>query len=403
MDFAIRQYAIVTGNYWAFTLTDGALRMLVVLHFHQLGYSPLQIAALFLFYEIFGVLTNLFGGYLGARVGLNRTMNIGLALQVIALLMLAVPIQWLSVPLVMSAQALSGIAKDLNKMSAKSSIKSLVAENQQSQLFKWVALLTGSKNALKGVGFFLGGALLALMGFKGSVLAMAALLSLIWLASLFLLQQDLGKAKNKPKFSEVFSKSRAINILSAARLFLFGARDIWFVVALPVFLSSQLGWDFWWVGGFLAVWVIGYGIVQSVAPFITGKASGKIPDGRSALWWAVLLAFVTIAIACALTTPLSPAIVLITGLLIFGIVFAINSSLHSYLIVSYAKEDGASMDVGFYYMANALGRLIGTLLSGWVYQTSGLIACLWASAIFITLAAFLSVGLPRNTQVNTNE
>ncbi len=400
---AIRQYAIVTGNYWAFTLTDGALRMLVVLHFHQLGYSPLQIAALFLFYEIFGVITNLFGSYLGARIGLNRTMNIGLGLQVIALVMLAVPTQWLSVPLVMSAQALSGIAKDLNKMSAKSSIKSLVSANQQGQLFKWVALLTGSKNALKGAGFFLGGALLALIGFKGSMLAMAVILSLIWLASLFLLQQDLGKAKNKPKFSEVFSKSRAINILSAARLFLFGARDIWFVVALPVFLSSQLGWDFWWVGGFLALWIIGYGIIQSIAPIITGKVSGKIPDGRSALWWAVLLAVVTTAIAYALTIHIPPTIVLIIGLMIFGIVFAINSSLHSYLIVSYAKEDGASLDVGFYYMANAIGRLIGTLLSGWIYQASGLIACLWVSAIFIILTALLSIGLPRTTQVNTHE
>lgn len=403
MNTAIRQYAIVTGNYWAFTLTDGALRMLVVLHFHQLGYSPLQIAALFLFYEIFGVITNLFGGYLGARIGLNRTMNIGLALQVIALVMLAVPTHWLSVPLVMSAQALSGIAKDLNKMSAKSSIKSLVSANQQGQLFKWIALLTGSKNALKGVGFFLGGALLALMGFKSSVLAMAAMLSLIWLASLFLLQQDLGKAKNKPKFSEIFSKSRAINLLSAARLFLFGARDIWFAVALPVFLSSQLGWDFWWVGGFLAAWVIGYGIVQSLAPNITGKSSGKTPDGRAALRWAILLALVTVTIACALTIDISPAIVLITGLMIFGIVFAINSSLHSYLIVSYAKEDGASLDVGFYYMANALGRLIGTLLSGWIYQESGFIACLWGSAIFISIAAFLSVGLSRTKQVNFNE
>lgn len=400
---AIRQYAIVTVNYWAFTLTDGALRMLVVLHFHQLGYSPLQIAALFLFYEIFGVITNLFGGYLGARIGLNRTMNIGLALQVIALLILAVPTQWLSVPLVMGAQALSGIAKDLNKMSAKSSIKSLVSANQQGQLFKWVALLTGSKNALKGVGFFLGGALLALIGFKGSVLAMAAVLGLIWLASLFLLQQDLGKAINKPKFSEVFSKSRAINILSAARLFLFGARDIWFVVALPVFLSSQLGWDFWWVGGFLALWIIGYGVVQSVAPFITEKTSRKIPDGRSALWWALGLAFITAAIAMAMSTNLPVTPLLIFGLCIFGVLFAINSSLHSYLIVSYAKEDGASLDVGFYYMANALGRLIGTLLSGWIYQAYGLVECLWASAIFIALAAVLSLGLPRTTQVNSYE
>jgi len=397
---AIRQYAIVTGNYWAFTLTDGALRMLVVLHFHQLGYSPLHIASLFLFYEIFGVITNLFGGYLGARIGLNRTMNIGLAMQVIALLMLAVPTQWLSVPLVMSAQALSGVAKDLNKMSAKSSIKSLVSANQQRQLFKWVALLTGSKNALKGVGFFLGGALLALVGFKGSVLAMAAVLGLIWLASLFLLQHDLGKAKNKPKFSELFSKSRAINILSAARLFLFGARDVWFVIALPVFLSSQLGWDFWWIGGFLALWVIGYGIVQSTAPLITRSISKKIPDGRSALWWAVILVFITAAIAIAMSANLPLAPVLIFGLCVFGILFAINSSLHSYLIVSYAKEDGASLDVGFYYMANALGRLIGTLLSGWVYQVSGLVACLWVSTIFIAIAAFLSVGLPQVASEN---
>jgi predicted MFS family arabinose efflux permease len=397
---AIRQYAIVTGNYWAFTLTDGALRMLVVLHFHQLGYSPLQIAALFLFYEIFGVITNLFGGYLGARIGLNRTMNIGLAMQVAALLMLAVPTHWLSVPLVMCAQALSGIAKDLNKMSAKSSIKSLVSANQQGQLFKWVALLTGSKNALKGVGFFLGGALLALIGFKGSVLVMAAVLGLIWWASLFLLQQDFGKAKNKPKFSELFSKSRAINILSAARLFLFGARDVWFVIALPVFLSSQLGWSFWWVGGFLALWVIGYGIVQSTAPLITRSISKKTPDGYSAFWWAVILVFITAAIAIAMSANLPVAPVLIFGLCVFGIFFAINSSLHSYLIVSYAKEDGASLDVGFYYMANALGRLIGTLLSGWVYQVSGLVACLWVSTIFIAIAAFLSVGLPKVASEN---
>lgn len=225
----IRQYLVVTGNYWAFTLTDGALRMLVVLHFHALGYSPLQIAALFLFYEIFGVVTNLIGGYLGARLGLNRTMNLGLALQVAALLMLTVPASWLTVPWVMGAQALSGIAKDLNKMSAKSSIKLLVPDSQQGTLYKWVAILTGSKNALKGVGFFLGGALLTLLGFAGAVLSMAAVLALVWLASLVLLKKDLGKAKAKPKFRDILSKSRAINVLSAARLFLFGARDVWFV------------------------------------------------------------------------------------------------------------------------------------------------------------------------------
>ena len=408
MTSAIRQYAVVTGNYWAFTLTDGALRMLVVLHFHQIGYSPLQIAALFLFYEIFGVITNLFGGYLGARIGLNRTMNIGLALQIIALIMLAVPAQWLSVPLVMGAQALSGIAKDLNKMSAKSSIKSLVSANQQGQLFKWVALLTGSKNALKGVGFFLGGTLLALLGFKGSVIAMAVSLGFIWFASLFLLQQDLGKAKNKPKFSDIFSKSRSINILSAARFFLFGARDIWFVVALPVFLSSQLGWNFWWVGGFLAIWVIFYGLVQSLTPLII-KLKNNSPENKNiydphiAFIWAIALTIVTVTIAGSLTINFSPSFVLIVGLFIFGAVFAINSSLHSYLIVSYAKEDGASMDVGFYYMANASGRLAGTLLSGWIYQSAGFISCLWVSALFLATAAILSLGLPCSLQSNSHE
>ncbi|MCF6754813.1 organoarsenical effux MFS transporter ArsJ [Pseudomonas stutzeri] len=391
----IRQYLLVTGNYWAFTLTDGALRMLVVLHFHALGYTPLQIAALFLFYEIFGVVTNLVGGYLGARLGLNRTMNIGLGMQVAALLMLTVPAALPTVPWVMAAQALSGIAKDLNKMSAKSSIKLLVADGQQGTLYKWVAILTGSKNALKGVGFFLGGALLAVLGFQGALLAMAAVLALIWFASLALLKQDLGKAKAKPKFRDILSKSRAINILSAARLFLFGARDVWFVVALPVYLASVFGWDVWQVGGFLAAWVIGYGVVQSLAPYLTGKRHGHAPDGHAAFAWAVPLAALPAAIALGLAGGWPAQTVLIVGLLAFGALFAVNSALHSYLIVSYAKADGVSLDVGFYYMSNALGRLLGTLLSGWVYQSFGLTACLWISSAFVLLAALVSLGLPR--------
>ena len=296
----------------------------------------------------------------------------------------------------MGAQALSGIAKDLNKMSAKSSIKLLVPDNQQGTLYKWVAILTGSKNALKGVGFFLGGALLALLGFTAAVLVMAAALALICLASLVLLKMDLGKAKAKPKFRDILSKSRAINILSAARLFLFGARDVWFVVALPVYLSSVFGWDFWQVGGFLAAWVIGYGFVQSMAPAITGKAQGRLPDGRVAFVWALLLAGLPAAIALGLGSLLPAQAVLLGGLLLFGALFAVNSSLHSYLIVSYAKEDGVSLDVGFYYMSNALGRLIGTLLSGWVYQNYGLEACLWISSAFVLLAALISLGLPRH-------
>lgn len=390
----LRQYLMITGNYWAFTLTDGALRMLVVLHFHQLGFSPLSIAMLFLFYEIFGVITNLIGGWLGARIGLNKTMNIGLALQVLALLALTVPVSMLTVPWVMAAQALSGIAKDLNKMSAKSSIKSLLPAGASGRLYHWVAVLTGSKNALKGVGFFLGGALLTALGFTGAIWLMAGCLLLVWLLSLVLLKQDLGKAKNKPKFSEIFSKSPAVNILSAARLFLFAARDVWFVVALPVYLSVQLGWSSGATGAFFAAWVIVYGMVQSVAPSITGKQ----PDGKTALFWALPLALTTAAIALALDHTADVQTVLIGGLALFGVLFAVNSSLHSYLIVSYAKEDGASLDVGFYYMANALGRLTGTVLSGWVYQTSGLTACLWISAVFVATAAAISVALPRRVR-----
>ncbi|MEZ5509771.1 MAG: organoarsenical effux MFS transporter ArsJ [Gammaproteobacteria bacterium] len=390
----VRQYLLVTANYWAFTLTDGALRMLVVLHFHQLGYSPLQIALLFLFYEIFGVITNLFGGWLGARIGLNKTMNVGLALQVIALAMLLVPAAMLTVPWVMAAQALSGIAKDLNKMSAKSSIKVLVPADAQGTLYKWVAILTGSKNALKGAGFFLGGVLLTVLGFQGAVLAMAGALALVWVGSLISLKQDLGKAKNKPKFRDIFSKSRAINVLAAARLFLFGARDVWFVVALPVYLATTLGWDHWRVGGFLATWIIGYGFVQALAPAITGKRSGHVPGRGSALFWALALAGIPALIALAMQHSGYGDQSLLIGLLVFGALFAVNSSLHSFLIVSYANEDGVSLDVGFYYMANALGRLLGTLLSGWLFQRYGLEMCLWISSAFLLLVAGISRGLP---------
>jgi len=403
---AVRQYLLITFNYWSFTLTDGALRMLVVLHFHDLGYSPLAIAMLFLFYEIFGVVTNLIGGWLGARLGLNRTMNLGLGMQVFALAMLLVPAAslplWLAgVPWVMAAQALSGIAKDLNKMSAKSAIKLLVPKGEQGKLYQWVALLTGSKNALKGAGFFLGGALLALLGFELAIATMAILLGLVWLLSLVMLKKDLGKAKNKPKFTEIFSKSRSVNILSAARLFLFAARDVWFVVALPVYLASQLGWDHWAVGGFLAVWVIGYGIVQTLAPKITGNRQAQsqltdtAPDGRSALIWASMLAFVPALIASAIQFSFYPEASLLLGLMLFGALFAVNSSLHSYLIVSYASEDAVSLDVGFYYMANAMGRLVGTVLSGLVYQAYGLAACLWISTAFIGITAMISIKLPR--------
>ena len=390
----IRQYMIVTGNYWAFTLTDGALRMLVVLYFYGLGYSPIEVAMLFIFYEVFGVITNLVGGWLGARLGLNKTMNIGLFLQIVALSMLLVPAEMLLVPWVMAAQAMSGIAKDLNKMSAKSSVKLLVPSDAEGQLYKWIAILTGSKNALKGIGFFLGGVMLSLLGFQGAILVMAIVLLVVWILSLITLKKDLGKAKGKPKFTELFSKSKAINYLSAARLFLFGSRDVWFVIALPIYLATTFGWDHWYVGGFLASWVIGYGFVQGIAPKITGTKNGQAPDGRHALMWALALSIMPITIALSLTYDWHSSVILLGGLMIFGVLFAINSSLHSYLIVSYASDDGVSLDVGFYYMANAMGRLVGTVLSGWLFQEYGLAVCLWVSAGFIILTAIISLGLP---------
>ncbi len=380
-------YLIVTGNYWGFTLTDGALRMLVVLHFYQLGYGAFEVALLFVLYELFGVITNLVGGWLGARVGINRTMNIGLALQLIALAMLLVPADALTVTWVIAAQALSGVAKDLNKMSAKSSIKSLTSEQA---LFGWVAALTGSKNALKGVGFFLGGLLLSQFGFQGAIKAMLGGLTLIWLISLLLLKQDLGKPKQKPKFTEVFSDSPSINRLAAARLFLFGARDVWFVVALPVFLSQVLGWDPVQVGSTLALWVIGYGIVQAFSPKLMGSNSGA----QTAHQWVRRLLMLTGCLALAVYQGWGMPISLLTGLGLFGVVFALNSSLHSYLIVAFARDEGTSMDVGFYYMANAVGRLLGTLLSGAIYQIAGLAACLAASTLLLVFATHFTQRLP---------
>ncbi len=392
MDTHLKNYLTVTGGYWAFTLTDGAIRMLVVLYFHQLGYSAFAIASLFLFYEFFGIVTNLLGGYLASRLGLNVTMHLGMALQIIALTMLTVPDTWLSVAYVMAAQALSGIAKDLNKMSAKASVKALVADGQNQQLFKWVAILTGSKNALKGAGFFLGAALLEWLGFREALTALAGSLTIVLLYTWFALPSELGKAKAKPKFTHIFSQTPAINWLSAARFFLFAARDVWFVVALPVFLHSVLDWDFISVGGFMALWVIGYGFVQASTPALLKKS--RTEHQKLAWHWALILMLIPALMAYLLTLGLSPAAVVITGLALFGVVFAINSALHSYLILAYADGNKVSMNVGFYYMANAGGRLAGTVLSGLGYQQFGLAGCLWVSAIFVGLAFLLSLKLP---------
>ncbi len=407
----VRNYAIVTLAYWADTLADGATRTLVLFYFYQLGYNALQVASLFLFYEIFGVLTNLCGGWLASRFGLKSTLFMGLGTQLTALAMLALmPPGGLTVVWVMASQALSGIAKDLTKMSSKSAVK-LVAGDNEGRLYRWVALLTGSKNALKGVGFFLGGLLLSWIGFQPAVWTLMALVAVALLVAAVMMRGGLGTVNKEAKFRQLFSNNRAVNVLAVARLFLFGARDVWFVVALPVFLSSVLGWKFWQAGGFMALWVIGYGVVQASAPALLRRKSAEgtaHPDGRTATGLAFLLALLPAAIAAALWLEVTPVLAVVAGLILFGIIFALNSAVHSYLILAYTDHRKVAMNVGIYYMANACGRLAGTILSGLLYQaglhsgtTGGLIWCLLASTGFVLVAALLSLGLPGRDQGRT--
>jgi len=410
----LRNYAAVTGAYWGFTLTDGALRMLVLLHFHRLGFSPLDLAFLFLLYEAMGALTNFIGGWIGSRHGLKITLFSGLGVQIFALLMLsAVNPDWMllaSVVYVMLAQALSGIAKDLTKMSSKSAVKLVVADEDQGLLFKWVAILTGSKNALKGLGFLMGGVLLQVLGFDWALWSMAGGLVIILVLTAAVVRTDLGKAKQKITKRDLFSKTREINFLSAARIFLFASRDVWFVVGVPVFLYSQFGWSFDEVGAFMAAWVIGYGIVQAAVPRFLKNTNDAQSGAQAAKLWGIVLAVVSFAIALGVSPEIAAklggdstaATVLVGGLFIFGIVFAVNSSVHSYLIVAYSDHDKVALNVGFYYMANAIGRLGGTLLSGLVFQFFGLAACLFVSAALVVLAVILTWPLGKDTAL-TNQ
>jgi MFS family permease len=397
----LRNYVLVTGAYWADTVTDGAIRVLVLFYFYERGYSAFEVATLFLFYEFFGIVTNLVGGFLAARFGLKATLVGGLATQCAALSMLAfAPDAWLVVPYVMAAQALSGIAKDLTKMSSKSAVRLIVPDGQSDALFRLVAILTGSKNALKGVGFFVGGILLTVVGFQPALRLLLLLVGTALIVILVAMKGTLGRASKKAKFGQIFSNNPAVNILAAARVFLFAARDVWFVVGLPVFLRSEQGWSFWQVGAFLALWVIGYGVVQAFAPRLLRRAGIEEPGGRTAMRLALLLAVFPALIASALAADADPNVVIVAGLIGFGVVFAVNSAVHSFLILHYADGDRVAMNVGFYYMANAAGRLAGTVLSGLLYQWQGFEACLWASVVFVLGAAVLSRALPASVSTS---
>lgn len=402
----VRNYLIVTASYWGFTLVDGALRMLVLFHFFRLGYTPFTLAFLFLLYEAAGIGANLAGGYLASRFGIPRMLAIGQMLQIAGLLMLsALDPGWgaaLSVAWVVVAQGIAGVAKDLTKTASKSAIKATSAEGS-GQLFRWVAWFTGSKNAMKGIGFFLGGLLLDLAGFAQALWLMAALLGVVFVAGLLLLPQQLGKAKSSKTIRELFGKSRGVNLLAAARIFMFGARDVWFVVGLPVFLYA-FGWTFLQVGAFLAAWTIAYGGVQAIAPSLVSRSSdGLSREVPAARIWAAVLAAVPIALAIIMNSADvgRPDIVLVVGLALFGLPFAVNSSLHSYLILAYAGSEKAAEDVGFYYAANAVGRLLGITLSGVLYQIAGITGCLIGSAVMLLLCSLITFLLPHNAGLST--
>jgi MFS family permease len=395
---AARNYAIVTSAYWGFTLTDGALRMLILLHFYRLGYSPFTLAFLFLLYEAAGVVANLVGGWLATRFGISRMLMVGLVTQILGFLLLsALSPEWtaaMSVAWVVLAQGVCGVAKDLTKTASKSAIK-ITAGQASGQLFKWVAWFTGSKNAMKGVGFFLGGLLLDQLGFQGALWAMAGLLGLILVGVVFSLPPMMGKSKASKSAKELFAKNSAINLLAAARVVLFGARDVWFVVGVPVFLYAS-GWTFTMVGGFLAAWTIGYGFVQAIAPSLVRRSndglSNEVPAARH---WSAILALVTIILCVLVWLDVSHLEwVVVVGLGVFGFAFAVNSSVHSYLILAYAGSEKAAEDVGFYYAANALGRFIGTLLSGLLYQWGGLLYALLGSALMLIICWLVTLALP---------
>jgi hypothetical protein len=405
----IAAYTAVTAAYWAFMITDGALRMLVLLHFHSLGFSPVQLAYLFILYEIAGMVTNLTAGWIAARYGLASTLYAGLTLQVVALVALTqLDTNWtiaLSVTFVMLIQGLSGVAKDLTKMSAKSAVKFL-APDQNSGLFRWVAILTGSKNAIKGIGFFIGAALLGTLGYNAALLAMAAVLFIVLIVIVMRMPSGLPQGKTGAKFSDILSTSANINWLSAARFFLFGARDVWFVVGIPIYFYGVLSdgtphgnkTAFFIIGAFMAAWIILYGMVQAAAPkILKSRDSGLAQQMRAVTHWGLILAAVPIALtALTLTgTPQTPvfAMIMAAGLIVFGVIFAVNSSLHSYLILALSSAERVTLDVGFYYMANAGGRLLGTLLSGLTYQWGGLPLMLGAASLMVMIAAIAGTRL----------
>ena len=375
--------------------------MIVLLHFFHLGYSPFILALLFLLYEFVGIFSNLTGGWLTSKFGIKRIILFGFSLQIIGILSLSfVDNSWnlfLSLIWIIVFQGICGIAKDLTKTASKSAIKVSSETDSKGNLFKLVSWFTGSKNSIKGIGFFLGGFLIQLMDFKLALWFLLLLLLLGFIIISFFIPKTFGIFKPSKRITELLSKSSPINFLSLSRVFMFGSRDIWFVVGLPVFLYSQ-NWSFWMVGSFLAIWTIGYGLIQGLTPLIINRSSDGISkEVMASKFWVFILTIISGILFVELFfnfLNIEKLILITAFLIIFGIVFAINSSLHSYLILAFSSSSKTTEDIGFYYAANAVGRFFGTLLSGLLYQFGSIELCLFGTFIFLVVCLFFTMYLP---------
>jgi len=234
-DPRLRPFVIISITYLLFTVTDGAIRMIVLLHAYSKSFSALQVAVMFTLYELAGVFTNLAAGMMGARWGIRFTLIVGLCLQIFSYgLLFGWNDDWsqrTAIIYVTIAQMFAGIAKDLTKLGGKTVTKLVTPEGRHTRLFRLVSLLTGWKNSLKGVGYFRGSALLE-VSYDAALGFMIGLIVIAMPFAIFGLDKNLGTAKKKnASLKEIFVLDNFnLNVLSLARLFLFASRDFWFEV-----------------------------------------------------------------------------------------------------------------------------------------------------------------------------
>jgi len=425
---------VTVWSFNLFTITDGAIRSIILLYANKLGFNAILIAVMFSMYELAGVFTNLFGGVIATRYGLKFTLLCSLVCQVVGLgLLLTIePIfgdletmtnKGGATAFITFCQALSGIAKDLMKLSCKSMPKLVSKPGDDDKLFVLVAWVTGLKNSFKGFGSIVGAILINFTSLVTSVCVLLGIIGLIVPAPILYMDKFLGMNKKNAVFNlKVLQKGRDVNVLSLARFFLFGARDIWYEIAAPLFLSQALLWSDWTVGLFLGGYTIVYGFFQTSVSKLFKKSSKEnlsslakvfngLPPVSQVKNWAYGTAAQLVVWSCILyplyrhliNTGNSDGalwginIVFVFGVLCFAILFAVNSAVHSYFIVRYAGKDKLAMDMGFYYMANAGGRLVGTLLSGVIYYYTekqfGLSVPLWSAGATMIAAGFVAIRL----------